>query len=226
MQLKEDHKSPVQHDQVWMANPDKCGTFLVSPPFSRSNQPLLLVISRKLCPHLWFCPMLWIPCFGWLRGFHFTICLSNLQQVKYGFQLVLFFGHHWRPCTFERAIIQRLSLATFFGVGSTNSLLLKSMGEAITRVSAQDYRCEDFFPEGTRYPPADSMSTSLAPAVTGTTRFGSDRPRWNSPIWRSFCRRNHGFSTSMLVYPGYFFWLWIGAGTEIQSHGVGQKAPE
>ena len=156
--------------------------------------------------------MLWIPCFGWLRGFHFTICLSNLQQVKYGFQLVLFIGHHWRPCTFERAIIQRLSLATFFGVGSTNSLLLKSMGEAITRVSAQDYRCEDFFPEGTRYLPADSVSTSLAPAVTGTTRFGSDRPRWNSPIWRSFCRRNHGFSTSMLVYPRVLFpaldWCW------------------
>lgn len=36
-------------------------------------------------------------------------------------------------------------------------------------MTLKDYRCEDFFPEGTRYPPADSVSTSLAPAVTGTT---------------------------------------------------------
>ena len=92
---------------------------------------------------------------------------------------------HWSPLKtmyLRKGHHPTLESCDFFGVGSTNSLLLKSMGEAITRVSAQDYRCEDFFPEGTRYPPADSVSTSLAPAVTGTTRFGSDRPRWNSPI--------------------------------------------
>ena len=52
---------------------------------------------------------------------------------------------------------------------SSDEPLLGELGEFLKtsqgfwRNAAQDYRCEDFFPEATRFPPAADQSTTLPP---------------------------------------------------------------